>query len=241
MIKRPSNQTNLQKIQLLLNNYQPNRSIVIELQSIKFILLTAPTAAGRNSVIEKLIEKGQYHYIVSDTTRPPRYNNGKLEKNGEVYWFKTEQDFFNSLKSGNYLEAAVIHNQQASGININELRAAKQNNKLAITDIDIVGCRTITSLSCNTLPLFLLPPDCSTWMIRIHGRGQLTAGETKRRLSSAKHELLLALSDSSYSFIINDILEDTVEKVHSIVFGNILLEDQKKARKKAKELLKNLN
>ena len=237
----PSNQSNFQLIRQLLQGYGPSAENIKLFEQLKTILLTAPTAAGRNSVISKLAEKGNYHYLVSDTTRKPRYNNDVLEKNGQVYWFKTEKEFLKSLEEKNYLEAAIIHNQQASGINISEILNAKNNNKYAITDIDIVGCVTLIRLSKNTLPIFLLPPNFTIWMNRLKGRGQLSDDELNRRLQSAKTELTHALEKQYFQFIVNDILDETVDKIDNLVERGINVDDQVLARNKAKELLKNLN
>ena len=241
MIKALDNKRNLNAIKDLLNGYAPTKDVTIELNKIQLTLLVAPTAAGRNSVIKHLVDLGDYHYIISDTTRPPRRNNGKLEKNGQVYWFKKESDFLGSLRKGEYIEAAVIHNQQASGININELIKASNENKYAITDIDFVGCSSILSLSKNVVPIFLLPPSFDVWMDRLNGRGVLSKDELQRRLFSAKKELNFALDNTNLTYVINNDLDDTVHKIDNLVRCNKILENQNKAKKLIKELLRNIN
>jgi guanylate kinase len=241
MSKGLDNKLNLDRIKVLLKNYEPKKVIINELSKIKLTLLVAPTAAGRNSVINYLVELGDYHYIVSDTTRSPRRNNGELEKNGQVYWFKEEKDFLNSLRKGEYIEAAVIHGQQASGINIAELRRAKSAGKYAITDIDFVGCDSIIRLSHNVIPVFLLPPSFEIWMKRLKGRGFLSEEELKRRLTSARKEFEYAINNNFLTYVINDNLQDTVHKIDSLVRYEKILENQKTSKKLLKELLRNLN
>ena len=104
----------------LLKHYNPSLEIIDLLRNIQFVLLAAPTAAGRNTIIRNLIMTGKYYYVVSDTTRKPRINNGIPEKNGNEYWFKSEEEFLHGLKNGAYVEAAIIHNQQVSGISLEE-------------------------------------------------------------------------------------------------------------------------
>jgi guanylate kinase len=236
-----NNRAILDKIKILLTNYIPKDNIIGELNRLQLIMLVAPTASGRNSVINCLLEKGNYHYIISDTTRKPRMNNGKLEQNGQVYWFKNINSFHKSVQNGEYIEAAVIHNQQASGIHISEIRKAHNEHKHAITDIDTVGCNSIMKISKNTLPIFLLPPSFEVWMERLKGRGFLADDELKRRLDSAKKELDYALSTGYFTFIINDSLEETVIKIDELVNSKILLENQNSSKKLVKELLRNLN
>src|SRR4051812_45219052 len=86
------------------------------LAQTKLLLLVGPSSSGRNTIINELVAEGGYHYIVSDTTRQPRVNNGVLEQDGREYWFRTEEDILADLQAGNFLEAAIIHDQQVSGI-----------------------------------------------------------------------------------------------------------------------------
>jgi guanylate kinase len=92
-------------------------------------MLSAPTAAGRNTIIKNLIMTGKYFYVISDTTRIPRINNGTPERSGNEYWFKTETEFLDNLKNGEYIETAIIHNQQISGISLTEMHRANRSKK----------------------------------------------------------------------------------------------------------------
>ena len=222
----------------VLNNYEPSQELVSLLDNNKFVLLSAPSAAGRNTIINQLIMTGKYYYVVSDTTRRPRTNNGLLEQNGKEYWFKTEEEFLYSLKNGYYIEAAIIHNQQVSGVSMDEIKHASENHKVAITDIDIHGCDTIYSYSDNVQPVFILPPDFEEWMSRLDGRGSMEPEEKKRRLISAYDEIKLALGRAYFKFITNYDLKYTVEQLHEhIMNDNFEPIEQKQAVEHAKQLL----
>jgi guanylate kinase len=228
--------------QRVLKTYKPSLELLDLLHDNKFVLLSAPTAAGRNTIINNLIMTGKYYYVISDTTRLPRINNGIPERSGEEYWFKSEEEFLQGLKNGAYVEAAIIHNQQVSGVSLAELRRASQTGTIAITDIDIQGCDTIKSYSDATIPVFILPPAFPEWMSRLDGRGAMDPEEKRRRLISAAQEIELAMQRSYFKFIVNWDLRVTVEQLHEhIISGQFSELEQANAHTHAEQLLADLS
>jgi guanylate kinase len=226
----------------ILKNYKPNIEFIDILKETPLVLLAAPTAAGRNTMIKRLIMTGKYYYVISDTTRRPRINNGIPERSGTEYWFKSEDEFLHGLKSGAYIEAAIIHNQQVSGISLDEMRRARDSGNVAITDIDVHGCDSIVSFSDSTIPIFILPPDFKEWMHRLDGRGSMAPPEKKRRLQSAAKEIRLALSRPYFKFIVNWDLRMTVEELHEhITSGRFDEKEQKIDKYHADKLLTDLD
>jgi guanylate kinase len=196
-----------------LDRYQPPEAAKKMLQDIRLTLFVAPSASGRNTIIRELLKTGRYHFIISDTTREPRFNNGILEQDGREYRFRTEQQVLEEIRNNEFLEAALIHNQQVSGISIKEVEKAQQGNKIAITDIEILGAATIHRLKPSTLIIFMVPPSFDIWMERIHARGQMPPDEVIRRLESAERELATSLKADYYRFMLNDTLEGTSAEV----------------------------
>ena len=231
----------IEKFKEILVNYAPSKQLLGLLKKEKFVLLVAPTAAGRNTIIKNLVNNRQYHYVISDTTRPPRINNGQAEKSGVEYWFKTEEEFLSELKKGRYLEAAIIHDQQVSGINMGELLRSINSKKTAITDIDIKGCNTIQKYSNTVVPIFILPPEYKEWIYRLDGRGKMADVEKSRRLRSAYHEIKNALDTPYFKFVTNRDLQETANTINSYISdSNFILPDQAKEKSHAQELLKEL-
>ena len=200
----------------VLSSYKPSQSTLSTLKNMPFVLLIGPTAAGRNTLINLLVKTGRYHYMVSDTTRAKRVNNGIMEQNGVEYWFKTEKEFLNGLKKGEYLEAAIIHNQQVSGANIAELEFAAKQQKIAINEVEVVGAEYYHRYKPDVLCIFLLPPNFKTWMERIHGRGDVDSGELHRRLTSARHEIAHALDNDFYHFVVNHEIHEAAIAVDEL-------------------------
>src|SRR6185436_4259117 len=95
------------EFQKILNSYRVSESGKKLLEETMLVLLLAPSSTGRNTIIKHLLKTGRYHYIISDTTREPRINDGVPERTGREYWFKTAEEFLTGIKQGEYLEAAL--------------------------------------------------------------------------------------------------------------------------------------
>lgn len=229
--------TRLTEFQQILADYHVSSASKDILDDTKLMLFAAATSAGRNTIFQELLKTGRYHYIVSYTTRKPRVNNGVPEQDGVEYWFKTEEEMLTNLKEGKMLEAAIIHNQQVSGISIAEMKKARDANEIAITDIEVVGTDNIVRAKPDTKCLFIIPPNFDEWQKRLKHRGRMDDNEHRRRLESAVMEFEVALSKDYYWIVVNDKLEDVVKYIDNIGIG---LESSKETQAKNRQSLKQL-
>lgn len=219
-------------------DYRPSPKSIEVLKDLPLVLLVGPTASGRNTLIGLLLETGKYHSIISDTTRQKRMNNGVMERDGIEYWFKTEEEVLEGLKRGEYLEAAIIHDQQVSGQNIARLEEACEEGKIAVNEVQIHGAAAIHSFKPDTLIIFLLPPTFDIWMQRLRGRGDVTEEELKRRLRSAVTEITTALENDYYQFVINNEIHHAAHAVDELAHGRPFDPDkQALGRSHAEQLL----
>jgi guanylate kinase len=221
----------------LLASYRPSKTSLLTLSQTKLVLLIAPTSSGRNTIIRRVLKTGDYYFIVSDTTRKPRVNDGVTERSGVEYWFRNEEEVLADVKAGKYLEAAIIHNQQVSGISIRELQIANDAQKIAITDAEIIGVENAIELKPDTIPVFMLPPSFEEWQRRIKHRGKMSSLEYKRRMESAAKEFEAALQHNYYRFVINDSVEHAAEQVNQIAkLDQVYPELQARGRNLAEQL-----
>lgn len=221
----------------VLAGYEPSAAARDTLQHTRLVLLVGTSSSGRNTIINELLKSGAYHYIVSDTTRQPRTNDGVLEQNGREYWFRTEDEMLAELKRGEFLEAAIIHDQQVSGISIRELKVAADEDKTAINEIEVVGADNIYAAKPDTLFFFVLPPSFDEWMARMSARGALPEDEIRRRLESAVKELTTALARPYYRFVVNDTFTHAAKRIDAIVNGAEPANDQAQAKDIAGRIL----
>ncbi|MES2971206.1 MAG: hypothetical protein V4702_02725 [Patescibacteria group bacterium] len=227
----------LEEFRELLAHYSVSEAGKQVLAQTKLALLVAPTASGRNTIIRELMKTGEYHFIVSDTTRFPRTNDGIPEQDGREYWFRSEEEILEDLRGGKFLEAAVIHNQQVSGISIRELELARDEGKIATTDIEINGVHNIMRAKPDATAIFVLPPGFEAWMTRIASRGDMDIVEKRRRLESAVLEFKAALEHDYFRFVINDDVPHAVKQIHDLAYGDVNLPEQIESSKLAERLL----
>lgn len=227
----------LEEFRQVLAHYHVSDASKQILDQTKLALLVAPTASGRNTVIKELLKTGDYHFIVSDTTRHPRVNDGVAEQDGVEYWFRSEEEILADLRAGKFLEAAIIHNQQVSGISIRELEQAKSEGKIATTDIEIVGIHNIMQAKPDTIAIFMLPPSFDDWMARIDSRGDMKLEEKRRRLQSAEAEFKAALEHDYFVFVINDTIAHAVGQIQALTHKQTDRAEQTHHRELVKTLL----
>jgi guanylate kinase len=223
--------TRIDEFRDVLAQYQLSDEAKQTLQDTQLVLLVGPSSSGRNTIINQLVKSGEYFFVVSDTTRQPRVNNGILEENGREYWFRSEVDVLSDLREGKFLEAAIIHNQQVSGISIRELKRAEEQHKIAIDEIEVVGADNIHRLVPAAQFIFVVPPSFDEWITRMNARGELPAAETKRRMESAVMEIDTALDRDYYTFVVNDTFMQATKRVDSIIRGHIVDAEQQAAAK----------
>lgn len=210
----------------VLANYHVSEKGKQMLKNTTLVLLVSPTSAGRNTIIKKAVETGKYEYIVSDTTRPKRINNGVKEQNGVEYWFRTEDEMLDDLKNGLFLEAELIHDQQVSGISLRELEKATQHDKIAINEVDYEGIANVFEALPDTHAILVLPPSPEEWMKRLTNRGDMTTEEIRNRLVTAEKILESAQTRDYYKIIVNDDVNNAVKQLQSIVEDGKYTEEQ---------------
>lgn len=220
-----------------LKDYRLSKTGAHILRQLQLVLLAGTSGSGRNTIIDGLVRRGGYHYIVSDTTRKPRVNNGIKEQNGVRYWFKSEAEFLTGLKQGMYLEAEIIHSQQISGISISELKKATDDHNIAITDIEIGGFNNVVHLKLDTVGIIVLPPSFEEWIRRLNERGELPAAEIKHRLETGRRIFAKAMSLPD-AILVNDNLEAAIDSVDALAHGKKQVSDLLGKRDLAEELLK---
>lgn len=228
----------LNEFQKVLADYHISADSKAILKKTKIVALTAPSSSGRNTIIRELLKTGDYYFIVSDTTRKPRVNDGVLEKNGREYWFRDEKDMLADLKQGKFLEAEIIHNQQVSGISIRELKKASMHGKIAITDMDIGGTHNLVEANPSTVAIMVLPPDFKEWQRRIRTRGKMSRQEHRRRIETAQTIFKVALQQDYFAYVVNQNYQQSAAVIDTLVkTGSENLKNKEDGRKLIKELL----
>lgn len=202
-----------------LDKYHVSERAMNTLQDMKPVLLVGPSASGRDTILRHQVATGRYYYIVSDTTRPPRVNDGVPEQDGVEYWFRAEEDVLADIRAGQYLEAEIIHGQQVSGISIRELEKAKGAGKIPIADVDLQGVHNIMKVKPDSVVIMVVPPSFEEWQRRLAKRGVMRPDEQRRRMETAKRILDDAQKERFYHFVISEHIEQSAGIIDAIIEG----------------------
>lgn len=173
-------------------------------------VISGPSGAGKGTVVGKLIESGNYALSVSATTRSPREG----EKDGVNYYFKTREEFESMIDKGDFLEYAEFCGNYY-GTPLPYVRQKMNEGKNIILEIEVKGAFQVKEKAPDAVLIFLAPPSMEELESRLRGRGTETEQVIRERLERAAEEM--KLSDSYDYVVVNDTVEDAVEKINAIV------------------------
>ncbi len=232
-----------QNIKDLIENYRPSDNAIEVLHRQKLIIFAGVSGSGKNTIMNELLKTGEYHDIVTSTTRLPRENNGVMEQNGVDYHFLTTEQAVEKLKAGEYIEVAPVH-ERINGVLLSELKAAEAAGKTPIIDVDVQGVHTFKALSDNVIAIFVVPPSYDEWLARMKRRydteEDFRAAWPVRR-ESAIMELEEALRESYYHFIVNEDLSQAVHSAEKIIKkGDVISQIDKSYRVWVENILSEL-
>jgi guanylate kinase len=155
------------------------------LQKGRLFVITAPSGAGKSSLINALLEADPTLKLsISYTTRPPRPG----EQNGREYHFVDAPGFRRMQGEGEFLESAEVHGN-LYGTSKRVISEALASGQDLILEIDWQGARQVRSLYPDCVGIFILPPSVEELERRMRSRGQDSEAVIRRRLDNAKEEL----------------------------------------------------
>ena len=165
----------------------------------KLFVITAPSGAGKTSLIEAVMRDDPSLKIsVSYTTRAPRDG----EKDGVDYHFVERATFDAMQRRGEFLESAEVHGNHYGTSRKVILDAVARGEDL-ILEIDWQGAQQVRRLYPDCVGIFILPPSIEELERRMRGRGKDAEGVIRRRLDNAREELAHA-REFEYSIINKD-------------------------------------
>lgn len=165
----------------------------------KLFVITAPSGAGKTSLIEAVMrEDPTLRISVSYTTRPPRDG----EKDGVDYHFVERATFDAMQRRGEFLESAEVHGNHYGTSRKVILDAVARGEDL-ILEIDWQGAQQVRRLYPDCVGIFILPPSIEELERRMRGRGKDAEGVIRRRLDNAREELAHA-HEFEYAIINKD-------------------------------------
>lgn len=150
-------------------------------------MILGSSGSGKGTVLHALRKNhSEFVFPVSCTTRAPRPG----EKDGEVYYFISKEEFKKRIDAGDFLEYAVVHEDNYYGTLKSEILKPIEDGRVVVREVDVQGLRAIREL----LPkekfssIFLTVSGWDTLRHRILKRSELPEEELERRRESFMKE-----------------------------------------------------
>ena len=182
----------------------------------KLFILVGPSGSGKSSVLMELKKNHpEYTYPLSATTRAMREG----EKDGDIYHFYSKEKFQKGIEAGEFLEWAVVHQDNYYGLIKKPILEALKKGETIVREVDIQGFDSIRQEipKENLRTIFITAGSKEELIRRIVSRAKISEDELEKRKESM-HKEFNRLRDCDYMVENKDgELQKTVEKVVEII------------------------
>jgi len=177
----------------------------------KLIVISAPSGAGKTTVIKRLLAKAPDLVLsVSYTTRKRRAS----EKDRVDYIFVSEEEFRRAVDNNEMLEWAVVHGNRY-GTPSGPVKEWLEKGRTVILDVDTEGAGNVKKSFPDAILIFLLPPPLQELEKRLIKRGEKKGQGLETRLKNS--EIELKKIDSYDHQVPSGELDNVVEMVGNII------------------------
>ncbi len=175
------------------------------------LVLSGPSGSGKGTVSEALMKNNDdIIFSTSVTTRTPRPG----EVNGENYFFATREEFEKMVENDELLEHAFVHtNYYGTPKKFVFDEIAK--GEIVLLEIDVQGALQVKEKYKEAVFIFLIPPTMDELKSRLVKRDTETEDEIETRYRNAFRELDF-VGEYDY-FVINDVIDNAVKDIETII------------------------
>ena len=168
----------------------------------KLLIFTAPSGAGKTTIVRHLLQKfGELAFSVSATTRPPRPG----EEHGRDYYFLSQEEFARLVGEGAFVEYEEVYPGRFYGTLHSEVHRIWEADRTVVFDIEVKGATNIKRhYPDGSLAVFVSPPSREVLFQRLRDRSTEDAESLRVRIERAGEEL--AYADSFDRVLVNDDL-----------------------------------
>jgi guanylate kinase len=179
----------------------------------KLVIISAPSGAGKTTIVKHLLESGlKLVFSVSATTRPPRGD----EKDGIDYFFLSVTEFRKRIEKNEFVEWEEVYKDILYGTLRSELERIRANGNHAIFDVDAKGgIKLKKKFGTKSIAIFIMPPSVEELENRLIKRATDNPEKIRMRVNKSIEEM--GLANQFDSVIINHHLDKAKEEVLKIV------------------------
>jgi guanylate kinase len=178
------------------------------------IIITAPSGAGKTSIVKYLLQKypQYFSFSISATTRIARQN----ETSGEDYYFMDVDTFNQKINDLQFIEWEMVYEGKYYGTLKSELDRIWALGKTPILDIDVQGAVHVQQqFKGNSISIFIEPPSVEVLTNRLKSRGTETTETLQARVDKASYEITF-----KHQFdvtIVNEELDKACKETEAII------------------------
>jgi len=186
---------------------------LVNKESKKVIILTAPSGAGKTSITKYLLKHyPNLAFSVSATTRSPR---GK-EQDGVDYHYISRPKFEGHMYQDDFLEFEMVYEGVYYGTLKSELDRIWGQGKTPVLDIDVKGALKVQEkLGEQCLSIFIMPPSVQVLKERLQKRETETPEAIQMRIDKASYEM--SFSNQFKAIVQNDVLETACTQTAQLI------------------------
>lgn len=168
----------------------------------KAIIISAPSGAGKTTIVHKIIGMNfGLEFSISATSRPKRGE----EIDGQDYYFLSADEFKEKIKNDEFLEWEEVYPDQFYGTLKSEVDRIWSKGNHVIFDVDVIGGLNLKRyFGAKGLSLFIMPPSIEVLKERLKSRKTETEEKIQMRINKASEEISKAKEFDKV--IINDDL-----------------------------------
>ena len=176
------------------------------------VVISAPSGAGKGSIISKLLERDNKNRWLSVSTTSRQIRKNDIE--GVTYNFVSKEEFEKKIEEGYFLEYTnYVGNYYGTPKEHIDEKLKKGID--VILEIEIEGASNIKKLIPEAIFIFIMPPSMEELIKRLKSRGTDSKEKILERFYTAYKEINEV---TKYNYVVvNDKVKDAVEKVNSII------------------------
>lgn len=179
----------------------------------KLFIFSAPSGAGKTSIVKALLKKmPKIEFSVSATSRPMRPG----EVDGVDYYFLSPEAFRMKIDNNEFLEWEEVYKGSYYGTLYAEIERIWEKGNHVVFDVDVAGGINLKKqFGDKALAIFVMPPSLEELEKRLINRKTENPESLKNRLSKAKFELSFSVEFDR--ILVNDVLETAIAEAEGLV------------------------